>query len=224
MVDFEMGENTPKYGKCLRVNYDFGDFTEPYARNCMPIECDGLKWGASKLVPLAYGIKKLQIISVVEDKVSIDWLQEGRAGCWRMRANVMRTNATDNSYIEVFQPSQADTTVFQALKSPPSAEFPHALRWYNHFKSFGNGITSFPGVKKDISAFTVASKSESAKPSKGVGGDDDDDLDLFGSDDESDEAEKMKQQRLRQYAEKKSKKPGVIAKSSVVLDVKPWDD
>ncbi|GFV97012.1 elongation factor 1-beta [Trichonephila clavipes] len=90
----------------------------------------------------------------------------------------------DNSYIEGFQPSQADTTVFQALKSPPSAEFPHALRWYNHIKSFGNGITSFPGVKKDISAFTVASKSESAKPSKGAGGDDDDDLDLFGSDDE----------------------------------------
>ncbi|GFV97007.1 elongation factor 1-delta [Trichonephila clavipes] len=41
------------------------------------VECDGLKWGASKLVPLAYGIKKLQIMSVVEDdKVSIDWLQE----------------------------------------------------------------------------------------------------------------------------------------------------
>jgi len=41
------------------------------------IECDGLLWGASKLVPLAYGIHKLQIASVVEDdKVSIDWLTE----------------------------------------------------------------------------------------------------------------------------------------------------
>ncbi|GFY78358.1 elongation factor 1-beta [Trichonephila inaurata madagascariensis] len=115
---------------------------------------------------------------------------------------------------------------FSSPKIPSiTAEFPHALRWYNHIKSFGNGITSFPGVKKDISAFTVASKSESAKPSKGAGGDDDDDLDLFGSDDEGDdEAEKLKQERLKQYAEKKSKKPGVIAKSSVVLDVKPWDD
>ena len=28
---------------------------------------DGLVWGASKLVPLAYGIKKLQITCVVED-------------------------------------------------------------------------------------------------------------------------------------------------------------
>lgn len=41
------------------------------------IQLDGLLWGASKLVPLAYGIKKLQISSVVEDdKVSIDWLTE----------------------------------------------------------------------------------------------------------------------------------------------------
>jgi len=32
---------------------------------------------AAKLVPLAYGIHKLQISCVVEDeKVSIDWLQE----------------------------------------------------------------------------------------------------------------------------------------------------
>ena len=30
--------------------------------------------------------------------------------------------------------------------------------------------------------------------------------------------------RLKAYADKKSKKPAVIAKSSVVLDVKPWDD
>lgn len=41
------------------------------------IECDGLLWGAAKLVPLAYGIRKLQISCVVEDeKVSIDWLTE----------------------------------------------------------------------------------------------------------------------------------------------------
>ncbi|KAK0157114.1 hypothetical protein PV328_011872 [Microctonus aethiopoides] len=39
------------------------------------IECDGLLWGASKLVPLAYGILKLQISCVLEDdKVSVDWL------------------------------------------------------------------------------------------------------------------------------------------------------
>jgi len=41
------------------------------------IQMDGLVWGASKLVPVGYGINKLQIICVVEDeKVSIDELQE----------------------------------------------------------------------------------------------------------------------------------------------------
>ncbi|KAF1356803.1 translation elongation factor 1 subunit beta [Delphinella strobiligena] len=41
------------------------------------IEKDGLVWGASKLVPLAFGVKKLQINLVVEDeKVSLDELQE----------------------------------------------------------------------------------------------------------------------------------------------------
>lgn len=41
------------------------------------VEHDGLLWGTSKLMPLAYGIHKLQISSVIEDdKVSVDWLQE----------------------------------------------------------------------------------------------------------------------------------------------------
>ena len=41
------------------------------------IEKDGLVWGASKLVPVGFGIKKLQINLVVEDeKVSTTELQE----------------------------------------------------------------------------------------------------------------------------------------------------
>jgi len=55
--------------------------------------------------------------------------------------------------------------------------------------------------------------------------DDDDDVDLFGSDEEEDEeAEKIKQERVAAYAAKKSKKPALIAKSNIILDIKPWDD
>ncbi|XP_054156613.1 elongation factor 1-delta-like isoform X2 [Oppia nitens] len=56
--------------------------------------------------------------------------------------------------------------------------------------------------------------------------DNDSDVDLFGSDDDDDdkEADELKKKRLEEYANKKAKKPGVIAKSSVVLDIKPWDD
>ena len=40
------------------------------------VEMDGLLWGSAKLVPLAYGIKKLQIMCVIEDdKVGTDDLE-----------------------------------------------------------------------------------------------------------------------------------------------------
>uniref|UniRef100_A0A3B1JYT4 Eukaryotic translation elongation factor 1 delta a (guanine nucleotide exchange protein) n=2 Tax=Astyanax mexicanus TaxID=7994 RepID=A0A3B1JYT4_ASTMX len=52
----------------------------------------------------------------------------------------------------------------------------------------------------------------------------DDDIDLFGSDEEDEEAERIKAQRVQEYAARKSAKPVLIAKSSILLDVKPWDD
>ncbi|KAI7974394.1 hypothetical protein EIK77_008574 [Talaromyces pinophilus] len=46
-------------------------------KNVRAIEKDGLVWGASKLVAVGFGIKKLQINLVVEDeKVSTDELQQ----------------------------------------------------------------------------------------------------------------------------------------------------
>lgn len=120
----------------------------------------------------------------------------------------------DRSYIEGYEPSQADVTTFQALGKAPASSFPHALRWYNHIKSFGSETSKFPGAK-----------SAAAAPASKPADDDDDDVDLFGSDDEEDEAaEKIKAERIKAYSEKKSKKPALIPKSSIVLDVKPWDD
>jgi len=66
---------------------------------------------------------------------------------------------------------------------------------------------------------------KAAPPAAAKPADDDDDVDLFGSDEEEDaEAAKVREQRLAEYAAKKSKKTAVIAKSNVILDVKPWDD
>lgn len=53
----------------------------------------------------------------------------------------------------------------------------------------------------------------------------DDDVDLFASDEEDDaEAERIRAERVQAYADKKSKKPALIAKSSIIMEVKPWDD
>ncbi|NXD16399.1 EF1D factor, partial [Nothocercus nigrocapillus] len=81
---------------------------------------------------------------------------------------------------------------------------------------------SVPSKKVELPSASIAKKVESAAAED----DEDDDIDLFGSDDEEEdqEAAKVREERLRQYAEKKAKKPGLIAKSSILLDVKPWDD
>ena len=68
-------------------------------------------------------------------------------------------------------------------------------------------------------------KGSGAAPVAAAAAADDDDVDLFGSDEEDDEAqEKIKAERVAAYTAKKSKKPALIAKTSVLLDVKPWDD
>ncbi|CAI5640847.1 unnamed protein product [Oreochromis niloticus] len=78
--------------------------------------------------------------------------------------------------------------------------------------------------KSPAPAAIPAAKAAPVKQVKVENGDDDDDIDLFGSDEEDDEAERIKQERLEAYAAKKAKKPALIAKSSILLDVKPWDD
>merc|ERR1739848_61757 len=63
-------------------------------------------------------------------------------------------------------------------------------------------------------------------PAAAAAEEDDDDVDLFGSEDEeeSEEKKRITEERLKAYHEKKSKKPGVIAKTNVLFDLKPWDD
>jgi len=128
------------------------------------------------------------------------------------------------SYIEGYQASQADVAIIESVKQKPSQDLHHALRWYNHINSYGDGKKKLPGVKKDLSAYGASAANATSTPKESKKADDDDDVDLFGSDEEDPEAERLKQERLQMYQEKKAKKPGVIAKSSVVLYVKPWDD
>lgn len=125
-----------------------------------------------------------------------------------------------------FTPSQADVSVFKALTNKPdAAQCPHAARWYAHIQSYEAEHATLPGdASKPASAY--GPDASAAPAPAAAGGDDDDDIDLFGSDDDEvdEEAEKVKQQRLAEYAAKKANKPKTIAKSLVTLDVKPWDD
>jgi len=142
----------------------------------------------------------------------------------------------DKSYIDGYQPSQADVAVYEALSGAPAADLANALRWYKHIGSYSKDLKALPGVKQPVDAYgpggkttaaaapsTGGAKPAAAKPA--AADDDDDDFELFGSDEETDEnAEKVKADRIAAYDAKKSTKPVLIAKSNIILDVKPWDD
>merc|ERR1719374_183651 len=117
------------------------------------------------------------------------------------------------SYITGYSASQADVSRFKDFSSAPAEKYANVLRWYNHIASFKDEFKSLPGVP-------------SASSSAPADDDDADEVDLFGSDDEEEDAEaaRIREERLKAYAEKKSKKAGPIAKSSILIDCKPWDD
>ncbi|XP_066250350.1 elongation factor 1-beta' [Euwallacea similis] len=124
----------------------------------------------------------------------------------------------DKSYINGYQISKSDIDTANQLAKAPNANQPHALRWYNHIKSFT------AEELKSIGASPLAAGKPTITPAA-EHDDDGDDLDLFDSDTEEDaEAAKIRAARLQAYSEKKAKKPELIAKSSVILEVKPWDD
>jgi elongation factor 1-beta len=116
----------------------------------------------------------------------------------------------DKAYVAGWVPSQEDVKIFQTIKSSPDAKFINALRWWNNLASYKAEFAS-------LGAGAAAEEEE------------DDDVDLFGSDDEEDEeAERIKAERIAAYNARKSakedKKGKVIAKSNIILDIKPWDD
>jgi len=70
----------------------------------------------------------------------------------------------------------------------------------------------------------ATSTSQKSAPAAKAAAKDDDDVDLFGSDSEDEDAKKARDELVKAHLDKKSKKPAVIAKSMIILDVKPWDD
>ncbi|KAG0781277.1 hypothetical protein G6F21_011726 [Rhizopus arrhizus] len=109
------------------------------------------------------------------------------------------------SYVKGVELSEADVTVFNALTEGVSAEaYPHLARWYSH-----------------IAAVKGLATKEAAAPAA----EDEDDIDLFGSDEEEDaEAERIKAERVAEYNARKANKPKTIAKTTITLEIKPWDD
>lgn len=111
---------------------------------------------------------------------------------------------------------------FKAFSGEPDAEkYPNVARWYKHIASFESEFSTLPGdASKAYTAYGPESSETNPKDKPA----DDDDMDLFGSDEEEEDPEVVKEReaRLAEYKKKKENKPKVIAKSLVTLEVKPW--
>jgi elongation factor 1-beta len=116
--------------------------------------------------------------------------------------------------------------VFKALSAAPeAAKYPHAARWYKHIASYDDDFATLPGdAAKPYTVYGPDVVAATLNPAKAPAAEeDDDDVDLFGSDEEEDaEAARVREERLAKYRKKKEAKPKVAAKSVVILDVKPW--
>jgi len=122
------------------------------------------------------------------------------------------------SYVEGYQPTSADVDVHKAVgKLPDAKKYPHVARYYNHISSFNNEERA-----KFAKGQTPSSDAKGKQTTEKKGGEED--IDLFGEEDA--DAEEAHELALKKKAEQagKSGKKAVIAKSSLVLDVKPWDD
>ncbi|XP_031103969.1 elongation factor 1-delta-like [Ipomoea triloba] len=130
------------------------------------------------------------------------------------------------SYISGYQASKDDITVYSSLPKPPSSEYVNASRWFKHIDALlrisgvsGEGcgviVEGFAPIPAGVATPPAADTKASAADD-----DDNDDVDLFGE--ETEEEKKAAEERAA--AVKASSKKKESGKSSVLMDVKPWDD
>jgi elongation factor 1-beta len=121
--------------------------------------------------------------------------------------------------------------------APDSKTYPHVARWYKHIATWEADHANLKGDASKAPMLTLPAGEEPAAAKAAAAGaeEEDDDVDLFGSDDEADdaEAERVKAERVAAYKAKKDEKAAAnaaagkdapVAKSVVTMQVKPWDD
>ncbi|KAH9544324.1 hypothetical protein CY35_13G113300 [Sphagnum magellanicum] len=138
-------------------------------------------------------------------------------------------------FISGHQGSLDDLAVFGALSTAPGTDFPHASSWYSKVSHSlgsrfpGEGVGVHIGVGgsavagpevPEVAQLLPVTAAEEKEKEKEEEDDDDDDLDLFGEETEEEKAAAAQ----REAAKKASGKKAVVGKSSVLMDVKPWDD
>lgn len=126
------------------------------------------------------------------------------------------------------EPSQADVATYEAVAEGVFKSYPHVARWFAHVASYEAEHPALKGDKAEAAkALSAAGLSSAPAAAPKAAEEEDDEVDLFGSDDEEEDAEaaRIKAERVAEYEKKKATKgPKGPAKSVVTLEVKPWDD
>jgi len=152
------------------------------------------------------------------------------------------------SYIDGWNPTQNDVKLYEKVSAlgtaPDPTKYAHITRWMNHIRSWSvDQRSSWPagaeghvhhahghdashaGHAHTHEAHTHAPPAATTATPGAPEKKKEEDFDLFGEEDDA-EHEALLEARRKEHEAKKaaSGKPTVIAKSSVILDVKPWDD
>ena len=124
------------------------------------------------------------------------------------------------------QPSSADREAFEAMGSAPNPEtHPAAFGWWVLVSKFAPAVRGAWGAAQDAGKGKADGGKQ--KEGKGKGGkkeakkEEEDEMDLFGEDDESEAAAKAELAAKAKDTGKKKKAPPV-AKSLIIWDIKPW--
>ncbi|EYU23104.1 hypothetical protein MIMGU_mgv1a013050mg [Erythranthe guttata] len=120
------------------------------------------------------------------------------------------------SYISGYLASKDDLTVLAALPKAPSSDYVNVSRCGVSGEGSGVTIEGSAPVSEAIATPPVADTKASVAEDE----DDDSDVDLFGEETEEEKAAS----EARAAAAKASGKKKESGKSSVLLDIKPWDD
>lgn len=124
------------------------------------------------------------------------------------------------SYIDGYKPSGADSSLLTEITAVvDSKKFPHVARWLSHITSFSASARAAWGGA--AAAAPAPAAKAAAKPAAKKADSDDDGFDMSSEDDE--ETLAIIAKKAAEKAEKNKGKPAVVAKSSVIMSVKPLD-
>lgn len=140
------------------------------------------------------------------------------------------------SYVVGYTPSASDAELYAALGKAPDAKYVNVARFYSHVGSFTADArkawaSAFGGKVAAAPAAGGAGKGKKeekkAAPAAAPAAEEEDDAaDLFGDDDDDAAAKKIAANAAaskKEEKEKKPVKPGDIAKTSVIYEVKPME-